>query len=55
MNSLEELKTRFNYKGIGDNEFKHALANCVSQGWMINCGDDNYTCGALLNLKNSCH
>lgn len=40
--TLEEVKRLFEEEGVNQN-FEDALSKCIEDGWIIDCGNGNYT------------
>ena len=41
--TIEEVKRLFEEEGLYPKNFEDALSKCVEEGWIIDCGNGNYT------------
>lgn len=41
--TIEEVKRLFEEEGVCPKNFEDALSTCVEEGWIIDCGNGNYT------------
>ena len=41
--TIEEVKRLFEEEGVHEKNFEDALSKCIEEGWIIDCGNGNYT------------
>ena len=41
--TIEEVKRLFEEEGLYPKNFEDALSKCIEEGWIIDCGNGNYT------------
>lgn len=41
--TIEEVKRLFEEEGVYPKDFKDALSKCIEEGWIVDCGNGNYT------------
>lgn len=41
--TFEEIKRLFEEEGVYPKNFEAALSTCIEEGWIIDCGNGNYT------------
>ena len=41
--TIEEVKRLFEEEGVYPKNFEDALSKCIEKGWIIDCGNGNYT------------
>ena len=41
--TIEEVKRLFEEEGVHEKNFEDALSKCIKEGWIIDCGNGNYT------------
>lgn len=41
--TFEEVKRLFEEEGVYPRKFEAALSTCIEEGWIIDCGNGNYT------------
>ena len=41
--TIEEVKRLFEEEGLYSKNFEDALSKCIEEGWIIDCGNGNYT------------
>ena len=41
--TFEEIKRLFEEEGLYQKNFEDALSKCIEEGWIIDCGNGNYT------------
>lgn len=41
--TIEEVKRLFEQEGVYPKNFEAALSICIEEGWIIDCGNGNYT------------
>lgn len=41
--TIEEVKRLFEEEGVYPKNFEDALSKCIEEGWIIDCGNGNYT------------
>ena len=41
--TIEEIKRLFEEKGVYPKKLEDTLSQCIEKGWIIDCGNGNYT------------